>query len=435
MKQELPNKFGLVLDGWKGPDNCYYIGIYANYHIDGVRKMPLLSLLPPVDERDHGGASHKETISDTLDWYGKSLVNVSHLVSDNCNTMRALARDHLKCPFIGCYAHKLNLAIKNWLGLGYYKVDSPAHQNRTDEQVRREYLLDKVRAVTVDLRTMLNTAHLRELMRENFVQPILNQETRWTSIHSMVKRFIRLEPTIWEMKNLTILNKMPDSEGMNEIRELGNQLEWLNEFMIAFQTRDLNLANARDLYDAILRKFPDMNFYLSDDASIILDNDFDNGLIKVLRDEERTLTEREKRAIEHFELDLTEEDRNDVDIEILSATEVLELSRKKQKLVKTKYDVATIQAIPATSCDAERLFSKCGLVMSKLRCAMLNKSFESRIILMENKEYWSNLYKDPRTCRLLVDSKGFRMMQEILTSKQDQIEQVDNTVDVDHELM
>jgi hypothetical protein len=36
IKQEMPDKFGLLLDGWNGNDKTYYVGIYAHYVINGV---------------------------------------------------------------------------------------------------------------------------------------------------------------------------------------------------------------------------------------------------------------------------------------------------------------------------------------------------------------------------------------------------------------
>jgi hypothetical protein len=100
----LPIKFGLVIDGWKGLDGVYYIGIYAIYILNGAKKKPLLALMPPLDETDHGAESHANSINETLQWYNKTVENVLYLVSDNCSTMQKLARDFLDIPFVGKFS-------------------------------------------------------------------------------------------------------------------------------------------------------------------------------------------------------------------------------------------------------------------------------------------------------------------------------------------
>jgi hypothetical protein len=53
IKAEMPDKFGLLLDGWNGNDKTYYIGIYVHYVVDGVLKRPLIAICPPVCETTH----------------------------------------------------------------------------------------------------------------------------------------------------------------------------------------------------------------------------------------------------------------------------------------------------------------------------------------------------------------------------------------------
>ena len=97
------------------------------------------------------------------------------MIADNCSTMVKLARDCLECPMIGCYSHKLNLAVKNWLGLNYTSTHSNNYANRSEEQ-----LVVIVREICIKLRTMLNSANLRELLlRDEFLAVLLMvQKTR-----------------------------------------------------------------------------------------------------------------------------------------------------------------------------------------------------------------------------------------------------------------
>jgi len=115
IKNSLPTNIGLIIDGWKGANGIFYCGIYGQYPKDDIKQRPLLAICPLVYERDHGAASYYATLNSTLEWYGLSCDNMLYLISDNCATMQCLSRDYLKCPFIGCYAHKMNLAVKRYL--------------------------------------------------------------------------------------------------------------------------------------------------------------------------------------------------------------------------------------------------------------------------------------------------------------------------------
>jgi hypothetical protein len=112
IKNSLPSNIGLIIDGWKGANQIFYCGIYCQFPDEnGIKIRPLMAICPLVYERDHGAASYFETISATLEWYGLTIENMLYLISDNCSTMQALARDYLQCPFIGCYSHKMNLVF------------------------------------------------------------------------------------------------------------------------------------------------------------------------------------------------------------------------------------------------------------------------------------------------------------------------------------
>jgi hypothetical protein len=46
----LPNRFGVIIDGWK-EGTTHYIAVYASYaDSEGVSKQPLLAIAPPFDE-------------------------------------------------------------------------------------------------------------------------------------------------------------------------------------------------------------------------------------------------------------------------------------------------------------------------------------------------------------------------------------------------
>jgi hypothetical protein len=109
---------GLEIDGWKGNDRTYYcavFGIWPRRSLGEVLlKKQLLAVGPLLDEASHSAESHSDYIKATLECYNKTISDLQFLISDNCSTMQKLASDFLLCGFLGCYAHKLNLAVKKW---------------------------------------------------------------------------------------------------------------------------------------------------------------------------------------------------------------------------------------------------------------------------------------------------------------------------------
>jgi hypothetical protein len=85
--RELPDKFGIIIDGWTGEDHVYYVCIYAQYAIDGISKKPLLSICPQLSRTSH---SHYETVAQTLKRYNKDTSNLIYMISSNCNTMTSI---------------------------------------------------------------------------------------------------------------------------------------------------------------------------------------------------------------------------------------------------------------------------------------------------------------------------------------------------------
>jgi hypothetical protein len=164
--RELPDKFGIIIDGWTGEDHVYYVCIYAQYAIDGISKKPLLSICPQLSRTSH---SHYETVAQTLKRYNKDTSNLIYMISSNCNTMTSLA-NCLKVPFIACASHKLDIAIRRYIGI---------LNMGTDKQNKRASLVKIVHDMSVDLlRSNHKLASLRQIMGDSFVIPLIMKETR-----------------------------------------------------------------------------------------------------------------------------------------------------------------------------------------------------------------------------------------------------------------
>ncbi|RLN69417.1 hypothetical protein BBJ28_00010363 [Nothophytophthora sp. Chile5] len=110
---EMPDIFGLIIDGWSHMSE-HYLAVFAFYKVDGKVKIPLLCMAPLLNEEDDdlSARAHREFLADMLPRdFGKQLHQCVVLVGDNCSVNRRLAT-LMGVPLVGCASHRLNLAVQ-----------------------------------------------------------------------------------------------------------------------------------------------------------------------------------------------------------------------------------------------------------------------------------------------------------------------------------
>ena len=212
-----------------------------------------------------------------------SLENIHFFVGDNCATNKRCANLADK-PLVGCHAHRLDLAAKSVM-----------------ETI--EHHLVKLDALVSNMKTMNNHAKLKT---KTALAPIPRQETRWTSTQEMIQRYFKLKPFIEELAagdaDLTALLLSP-TENFAVKSCFDTVLVSLRECSKYLQRRKqpLNLAEARACFDVLI----DTHGMLKDtqiDAkhSIVHSPHFENGVVKILNNEEEKMTHAEKNACKMF---------------------------------------------------------------------------------------------------------------------------------------
>ena len=82
---DLPDKIALVFYGLTH-FSVHYLAIFEVYAKDKQKKVVLLAVAPPIDEKSYTADEHITFIQETLDIYGKTLENECSFVGDNCET-------------------------------------------------------------------------------------------------------------------------------------------------------------------------------------------------------------------------------------------------------------------------------------------------------------------------------------------------------------
>jgi len=356
------SSFGLSMDGWS-KFNSHFLAIYAVYMVKGEVKNVLLCLAPLLDETVFTADEHIVFIESTLAIYRKQMSDVSYMSGDNCEVNRSIARK-TGIPLIGCYSHRLNLAVKKFL------KDYEAQVN-------------SVHDVMVELRTLKNAANLRYMHAPTAK---LDNDTRWSSVYDMLKRYFQLHEVLQSITIPSVVRKIPSRQQHAELEELITCMQQLNSVTVELQRADVSLLEARVLFDGVMDLFPAMGHHLAEDAKILSNVDFERGILKVCKGEENLLTEPEKHAIRKFK---KAEHCAESDMQDSAGLSFAQQLLKRRRIVQGRsMYIDDINHVLPTSNICERLFSQAKHVMTTQRSALLPVNFEMLLFLKINQRLW-----------------------------------------------
>lgn len=90
IKGILPEKFGIMFDGWTD-SSVHYVALFATFVCDGSYNEVLLSCSPLLNESDLSADEHIKYMEETLSLYGKKLSNIVCFIDDNCSVNKHLS--------------------------------------------------------------------------------------------------------------------------------------------------------------------------------------------------------------------------------------------------------------------------------------------------------------------------------------------------------
>jgi len=306
---------------------------------------------------------------------------------------------------VGCASHRLNLAIKQWI----------------EEQPGVADAIEKVSILMSKASNLKTAARLRELTMAHHgvsLKAIKENVTRWTSVFSMVKRYLRIKKQLDDCEGLEeyALTK-PEQRLITKVKE---DFEIFDMVTTELQGKGVDLVHVRIQFNTLLSepRYSSMLQYLKSNAEIVHSKHFESGVRKILQgipyhghfsDEEKAAVER---LIDRKKLLAQQEAQNSENERALTLKEKPALNMKKRKRgdhhdatedvvrgvgVPGNNDAATVgppyvdvgKLICATSNCCERLFSEAKYIMLPHRRSMSPIVFEALLYLKKNIKFWN----------------------------------------------
>lgn len=402
----LPNKFGIVVDGWSD-GGTHFVAIYATYL--NQRELPVQSLLacsPMGNETRLDGQTFIEFLADTLAVFRKPLDSVIFMVSDNTELNPSICRK-LRIPFVGCMSHRLALAVKHYL------------DNSCGDL---KFHIENIQKIMVRLSAIKMRAQLRLTCH---LAPVLLSATRWDGLLRMLDRYF--ENSFYEaVKRIAknrksfkskasheeFLDLMPDDDEVDDcantegndhvgqLRRLRDDLSIVNELSKHLQTEDLSLLDAYTAIDEAPIKLshnPDLissiHRYCSHDSVIVAESaHFTEAVCKMLENQSAVteLTQRQMTLLAPFKQDTAPCEIEPVNVSPVKETDTLSARlAKKRKLREVETErrrhssSATLfrglETVIPTSNVCERLFSKANLVF-RLAKVIVTPNFRNAVV-------------------------------------------------------
>ena len=249
--------------------------------------------------------------------------------------------------------------------------------------------------------TLKVAAKLRDLtsycaVREN--------DTRWSSTFAMVQRFLKIEKELSLVVEL--LSLLPNHLEIAYLRNAFQTMKKFDSLTVMLQRQSMSFVESREIFDLFLADFPDFGHYISDDALIVENEDFEKAVMRLARG--LPLTDAEVALVEPLlkedcppaptvALDnppLAEAGSGaSVDDTEASYSDSLQRKLKRQRLEQQEAEKAKtyvdLHVLPGTSVNCERLFSAAKFILSDTRKRTSPKLFEALLLLKVNKCYWN----------------------------------------------
>jgi hypothetical protein len=282
---------------------------------------------------------------------------------------------------LGCASHKFNLAVRNWI----------------DNDPDLTEVIVKVSRIMKKACTLKLAAKLCELTAYSAVK---ENATRWSSTYQMVSRFLTIQHQLSCVGELLAI--FPSHVEMDHFSKAHAILEKFDEVTVMLQKEGITFVRVREIFDEVLRNFPELSTHLADDADIVKNPVFEKAVVSIskglkLTDEQRLEAVRLLKSEPEF-LETTSDSQECCSEECGAGgapvqerySKTLEQRLKQQKTLETEVpDIyCNLDMLPGTSVNCERLFSLAKHILTDTRKQTSASLFEALLLLKVNRQMW-----------------------------------------------
>lgn len=181
-KMETIEAFSVSFDSWTSAANLAYVAVMCHgITSDWVLETFLLALEPVVESET--GAYLAHIIEDTLDAWKLDETRVMAFVSDSASNARNAVEAQMRKPWIGCFAHMINLSVRK--GLEHHCV--------SDAMRAAKAVCGFFKRSTKAARALKKKQKQLDLPTHRLV---VDNATRWGSAYKMLSRMCESRPAI-----------------------------------------------------------------------------------------------------------------------------------------------------------------------------------------------------------------------------------------------
>lgn len=177
----------------------------------------------------------------------------------------------------------------------------------------------------------------------------------------------------------------------NVLNRKEDALDYLDDVTKMLQADDLTMDGARGLFKAVIENYPEAESKIGVNARIIKYPNFENGIVKILQHQERSLNEDESIAVEKLLKPMAVPTITTTSIGNArnNLKQVLSNVNKRRKIDSAlSSNYINVDFICPTSNIVERLFSRCKFTLTSLRTNMTPDNLESSLFLLYNRSLW-----------------------------------------------
>lgn len=419
IKKELKGKrFVIILDGWTRGENHYIVWIAKT-----ASGQFFLGFRPVPNATKSSGMEQYRALKELLAEFDLDERQVLAVVGDHADENRILAANIGSGgrPFIGCLAHRLNLATK-----------------KCNKVLLSDSIVEKVKELMRWGRRTQNWAKLRsailqlnpELKNAKGYKCVLENQTRWNSRKDMLARHLKLVPAFDKLDQEDLIldgNKKPlEVLTKKEIKKVKEAVEFLDKFITfyfkAIQTKDLSFIKGSTMISQMLEEIESnlrvgtantlqekaldaLRYYLDPGKCTTTSNTFlrriqptvEQVIVKISAN--RSMTEQERLiATKYFRNDtLHIGSESNASINRRVSSRVNEILAKAETSVANqtkKSDFLELNWVPCTSVEAERSFSSAKYFLQDHRLSLASDTSEMLMTLHGNLSLWETRMKE-----------------------------------------